>query len=78
MTHYEALRRLAEYYSAHPELLHADRAAERREPQPSGTRRMRRLARLLRLRVRRRLCDRVRARPRGGSAASPVPGRVTP
>ena len=70
MTHYEALGRLAAYYAEHPELMHADRVAERLGPRPRGLDRMRRRARLMRLRARRR------ARVAAGVTA--LPGRATP
>lgn len=70
MTHYEALGKLAAYYAERPDLMHADRAAERHGPRPSGSSVPRRRIRLARLRVRRRL--------RAAVAAAAMPGRVTP
>jgi hypothetical protein len=70
MTHYEALGKLAAYYASRPDLMHADRAAERLGPRPNRLARVRRRARLSRLRARRRL--------RSAAGAFALPGRVTP
>ena len=69
MTHYEALGKLAAYYAERPELMHADRAAERLGPRPSGLARVRRRVRLMRLRARRRV--------RGAAGVTALPGRAT-